>query len=78
VSVTEHEMRGRVEVADKGWKFLGAERAEKLSPYDRATTFKPFMSHNPMFAVGGVAGAYRAAVNALREFRAAYDAALER
>jgi len=77
-SVAEHEMRGREEVADKGWRFLGAERAEKVSPYDRATSFEPLVSRNPTFAVGGVAGAYRTAVKALREFRAAYDAALEK
>jgi REP element-mobilizing transposase RayT len=77
-AVAEHEIRGREEVADKGWKFLGAERAEKVSPYERATSFEPLVSRNPTFAVGGVAGAYQAAVKALRAFAAAYDAALEK
>lgn len=77
-SVTEHETRARQEVADKGWKFLGAERAEKVSPHDRATSFEPLASRNPTFAIGGVPGAYQAAVRVLRAFRAAYDAALAR
>jgi REP element-mobilizing transposase RayT len=77
-SVTEHETLARQEVADKGWKFLGAERAEKVSPYDRAKSFEPLVSRNPTFAVGGVPGAYKAAIKALREFAAAYDAALEK
>jgi len=77
-SVTEHEIRGRAEVANKGWKFLGAERAEKVSPYDRATSFESLVSRNPTFAVGAVARAYKAAAKALREFAAAYDAALEK
>ena len=76
-SVAEHEERGRQEVADKGWKVLGAERAEAVSPYERATSYEPLVSRNPTFAVGGVAGAYKAAVQALREFAAAYDAAME-
>ncbi len=77
-SVAEHETRGRADVAANGWKFLGAERAEKVSPYDRATSFEPLAALDPTFAVGAVAGAYAAAVKALREFRAAYDAALEK
>ena len=77
-SVTEHEIRGREAVAEQGWRFLGADRAEKVSPYDRATSFEPLVSRNPTFAVGGVSGAYRTAVKVLRAFRAAYDAALER
>lgn len=77
-SVADHETRARREVAEKGWKFLGAERAEKVSPYGRATSFEPLVSRNPSFAVGAVAGAYAAAVKALREFCAAYRAALER
>ena len=77
-SVTDHETRGRSEVGEKGWNFVGAERVEKASPYDRATSFEPLVSRNPTFAVGAVAGAYKAAVKELRAFAAAYEAALER
>jgi len=77
-SLAEHEVHARETVAENGWKFLGARRAEKVSPYERATSFEPIRGRNPTFAVGGVAGAYAAAVRALRAFRAAYAVALER
>ena len=77
-SVAEHEARGREVVAENGWKFLGAERAETVSPYDRTTSFEPLRECNPTFASGAAAGGYAAAVAALREFRAAYVAAMER
>lgn len=77
-AIAEHEARGRAEVERKGWKFLGAERAERVSPYDRATSFEAIRGRNPTFAVSGVAGAYRDAVIALRDFRRAYAEALER
>jgi len=77
-SVVEHEKRGREEVAAQGRTFLGARRAQSVSPYDRATSFEPTRDRNPTFAVGKVAGAYAAAVRALRAFRAAYGAAMER
>jgi putative transposase len=77
-AVAEHEVRGRAEVARQGWKFLGAERAESVSPYDRATSFEPLRGRNPTFAVGGVPGVHVAAVAALRAFRSAYSAAVER
>ena len=77
-SVAEHEARGREAVAESGRPFLGARRAETASPYERATSVEPRRDRNPTFAVGGVVGAYAAAVQALRAFRAAYAAALER
>jgi putative transposase len=77
-AITEHERHARAEVAEKGWKFLGAHRAQRISPYERATSFEPLRDRNPTFAVGGVVGAYRAAVKALREFRRAYDDAVGR
>ena len=77
-SLAAHEERARRDILAKDWKFLGAERAEKVSPYERAKSYEPLVSRNPTFAVGGVAGAYAAAVKALREFAAAYDAALAR
>lgn len=77
-SVAEHELRGREAAADGRRKFLGARRAETVSPYERATSLEPRRDRNPTFAVSGVAGAYAAAVRALRAFRAAYAVALER
>lgn len=76
--LAEYEERGRKEVALQEWNVLGARRAAKVSPYQRATSFEPIRSRDPTFAVGGVAGAYLAAVCALRAFRAAYSAALDR
>lgn len=77
-ATAEHEASAQREVAANGWKFLGARRAEKVSPYDRATRFEPIRDRNPTFAVGGVLGAYAAAVRELRAFRGAYAEALER
>lgn len=77
-SIAEHERHARTEVERKGWKFLGADRAQRVSPYDRATSYEPIRGRNPTFAVGEVAGAYRAAVAALRAFRRAHADALAR
>jgi len=77
-SLAEHEARGRASVERKGWKFLGAERAERVSPYDRATIYEAIRGRNPTFAVSGVAGAYAAAVRALRDFQRAYAEARAR
>lgn len=77
-SVAEHEARGREVMDENGRKFLGAERAESVSPYDRATSSEPLRGRNPTFASGAAAGAFAGAVAALREFRAAYAAAMER
>ncbi len=77
-SVAEHEARGRAEVAASGRSFLGARRAERISPYDRATTVEADRERNPTFAVGAVIGACARAVQALRAFRGAYDAAMAR
>ena len=77
-SVAKHEARGREVMAENGGKFLGAERAESVSPYDRATSSEPPRGRNPTFASGTAAGAFAGAVAALREFRAAYAAAMAR
>jgi len=77
-SIADHEARGQAEVERKGWRFLGAERAQRVSPYDRATSYEAIRGRNPTFAVSGVAGAYAAAVRALREFRRAYAEARAR
>lgn len=53
-SVLEHEARGREEVVANGWKFLGARRAEAVSPYDRATSFEPLRGRRRYIPSGAV------------------------
>jgi putative transposase len=73
------EREARAEVKRKAWRFLGADRCLNLSPYKRATSFEPLRDRNPTFAVGrGNREAYRAAVEARREFLRRYHAALDR
>jgi hypothetical protein len=58
---------------------LGADRAVRVSPYERATSFEALRALNPTFAVGhGNGDAWRRAAAAVRSFRATYRAALER
>ncbi|MFT3775499.1 MAG: transposase [Minicystis sp.] len=72
------EAEARAEVRRQGRGFLGAERAGKVSPHDRATSFEPLKDRNPTFAVGhGQGGLWRRAAAAVREFRASYRVALE-
>ncbi|XXX72257.1 transposase [Sorangium sp. So ce134] len=74
-----HEVKAHAEMQQHGRQFLGAERASKISPYDRATSFEALGQRNPTFAVGREQGdAWRAAGVAVRAFRASYRAALER
>jgi putative transposase len=62
-----------------GRSFAGPERCKRVSPYRRAKSVEPIRKLNPRFAAGpGQHEARRAAILALREFRAAYRAALER
>ncbi|WP_437821001.1 transposase [Sorangium sp. So ce1078] len=73
------EARARAEVERQGLRFLGAERASKVSPYERATSSEGLRGRNPTFAVGrGQGDAWRTAAAAVRAFRASYRAALER
>ncbi|WP_437324994.1 transposase [Sorangium sp. So ce381] len=73
------EARARAEVQRRGLRFLGAERASRVSPYERVTSFEPLRDGNPTFAVGRNQGdAWRIAGAAVRAFRASYRAALER
>ena len=66
-------LQARTAVNKKGWRFLGADRCRKLSPYKRARSFEPLRSRNPTFAVGrGQRAAFFEAVKELRAFRAAY------
>jgi putative transposase len=73
------EVQARTEVQRRGQRFLGAERACQVSPYERATSFEALHERNPTFAVGRDQGnAWRRAAAAVREFRASYRNALER
>jgi putative transposase len=73
------EAQAHAEVRRQGRRFLGAERASKISPYERATSFEALHDRNPVFAVGRhQGGAWRVAAAAVRAFRMAYRAALER
>jgi len=73
------ESHARADLERQGRHFLGAERARRVSPHDRATSPEPVCARNPAFAVGREQGsARRTAVLGVRAFRAAYRAALER
>jgi len=72
------ERRAHREIAKRGWRFLGAERVRRLSPYRRATSFELLRDRNPTFAVGrGQKRVFFQAVAELRAFRRAYRDALE-
>ncbi len=73
------EAQAHAEVERQGLRFLGAERASKVSPYERATSAEALRDRNPTFAVGREQGdAWQTAAAAVRAFRASYRAALER
>ncbi|WP_437292368.1 transposase [Sorangium sp. So ce406] len=73
------EAQAHAEMQRQGLRFLGAERASTVSPYERATSFETLRDRNPTFAVGREQGdAWRVAGAAVRAFRASYRAALER
>ncbi|WP_433937789.1 transposase [Sorangium cellulosum] len=77
--LARHEAQAHAEVHRQGLRFLGAERASKVSPYERATSFEALRDRNPTFAVGREqGGAWRIAATAVRAFRSSYRAALER
>ena len=81
--IVSAEMARRVDEAvedmrKKGRSFMGRRGVRKASPYERATSWEPLRSTNPTFAVGQDKEARAAAVAALRAFRNAYRAALER
>lgn len=73
------ENQAHAEAERQKLRFLGAERASMVSPYERATSFERQRERNPTFAVGREQGdAWRAAAAALRAFRSSYRAALKR
>lgn len=67
------------EIRRQGRRVLGAARAAAASHEDRATTFEEFGTANPTFATGSNQGrtVRKAAVAALRAFRASYRHARE-
>ncbi len=72
-----HERRAHEEVKKRGWRFLGAQRIRRLSPYRRATSFELLRDRNPTFAVGRrQRKLFFQAVAELRAFRRAYRDAL--
>ncbi|KYF69627.1 hypothetical protein [Sorangium cellulosum] len=74
-----YEAQAHAEAHRQGLRFLGAESASKVSPYERATTFEAIRDRNPTFAVGREQrDTWRIAASAVRAFRATYRAALER
>jgi REP element-mobilizing transposase RayT len=73
------EAQAHEEVRRRGQHFLGADRASRVSPHDRATSLEALRDRNPTFAVGrGQGGAWQVAAAAVRAFRGCYRAALER
>ncbi len=73
--LAREEAKANPEPSEAG--VLGAERAENVSPYERATSFEPLRALNPTFAVGRRSkDAWRRAAAGLRAFRAEYRAAL--
>jgi hypothetical protein len=68
----------RKRVQDHGWQVLGRWRCQQVSPYQRATSWEPLRSRNPVLAAGrGMRPVLRQAIAALRLFRQAYREALE-
>lgn len=73
----ELQRQARQKMADTDRAFLGPDRAMKLSPYQRATSWEELRSLEPTFAVGRCqSAARRLALAALKAFRGAYRAAL--
>ena len=69
----------RRHVRDQGWKVVGATRCKRVSPYQRATSWEPLRSRNPVLAAGrGCREALRQGIAVLRAFRTAYRVALRR
>ncbi|WP_437963611.1 transposase [Sorangium sp. So ce260] len=76
--IERQEAQAHAEMQQRGRRFLGADRASKISPYERATSFEALRERNPTFAVGREQGdACRLAGAAVRAFRASYRAAIE-
>jgi putative transposase len=73
------EAQAHEDMREQGRRFLGADQARAVSPYDRSTSFEALRDRNPTFAVGREQkGAWRAAASAVRAFRDSYRAVLKR
>lgn len=53
-SLVGHVQRAHAAVRSKGWKYLGAERAQRISPFKRATSWEVFDALVPAFATLGL------------------------
>ena len=74
-----HVAAAHVEMRDKGWRYMGAERCQKTDPFKRATAYEVFDKLNPQFAYVGLSAAERLAVFAeYRTFMADYAECRER
>ena len=78
MELERQERLAHQEIRKRGWRFLGADRVRRLSPYRRATSFELLRDRNPTLAVGrGQKSVFIAAVTELRAFRRAYRDALK-
>lgn len=78
IATRNHEQAARDKVAEKGWRFLGAKRCLKISPFTQARAYEVFGDLDPTFATkGGGKQAFFDAVQELREFRRWYRDALK-
>jgi hypothetical protein len=67
------------QLRDRRQPVLGARRCQQVSPYERATSWEPLRSRNPVLAVGrGLGVLLREGIDVLRKFRQSYREALER
>jgi REP element-mobilizing transposase RayT len=67
------ENEAHAEIAAKGWRVIGADRVQHLSPYDHSTSWEPIRDRNPHFAVGrGQRHAFFQVVKMVRAFRKTY------
>jgi len=67
----------RAHVRKQGWNVLGARRCRKVSPYQRATSWEPLRSRNPVLAAGrGLRARLVDGIAVLKKFRKSYREAL--
>jgi hypothetical protein len=69
----------RAHVRKHGWKVLGARRCQRVSPYQRATSWEALRSRNPVLAAGrGLRAKLLEGIAKLKKFREAYREALDK
>lgn len=70
----DHVSKARRAVKEKGWKFLGANRVMKLSPFKRAKSYEVFGKLTPHFATIGLSAEETIAVKrGFLAWQARYD-----